>query len=71
MKTITVEQLEAACREQITRGNGKKKILISSDDEGNEFHELFNTFNEEFTPDSYQLPFGVSPENYNEYIVLG
>ena len=36
---ITVEELYKHCKAQIAQGNGKKKILLSSDDEGNEFHE--------------------------------
>ena len=41
---LTIEDLEALCKEQIKNGNGKKKILISSDDEGSGFHGLFYAF---------------------------
>lgn len=38
---LTVNQLWKICIEQRKQGNGNKKILISSDDEGNGFHGLF------------------------------
>ena len=41
METITVKQLLKACKEEVAKGNGDKHILISGDDEGNSFHELF------------------------------
>ena len=73
METITIKQLLKACKEEIAKGNGDKYILISGDDAGNSFHELFYRFchlkGEEI---SYGLPFGVSEEDVNtKYIVLG
>lgn len=44
---ITLKQLKKMCDEQIKKGNGDKHILISSDDEGNEFHTLFYGFTSE------------------------
>ena len=41
---LTVEVLKGLCEEQIKKGNGDKKILISSDDEGNNWHGLFYGF---------------------------
>lgn len=43
-KPITVEQLKKCCEEQIKKGNGKKVIMISDDDEGNGFHYLWYSF---------------------------
>lgn len=74
MKSMTVEDLLKCCKSQVAKGNGKKKILISSDDEGNGFHELFYQFTdiEQFGDlRGYQLPFGVNEENIKEYVILG
>lgn len=74
--TITVHELMAHCKHEISKGNGSRKILISSDDEGNEYHELFFSFiaiggKDGITPDEYQLH-GVSLEKAKEeYIILG
>lgn len=46
---LTVNQLAHACRQQIGKGNGNKHVLISSDDEGNEFHTLFYGFTDNDT----------------------
>ena len=73
METITVKQLLKACKEEVAKGNGDKHILISGDDEGNSFHELFYLFSHlkgEYI--SYGLPFGVSEDDVNaKYIILG
>ena len=75
-KTITVDMLQKMCKEMSKMGLGKKKILISTDDEGNGYHELFFAF----TPtdkvlssgDDYMLPFGVTYEEaVKNYIILG
>lgn len=41
---ITVDQLLIECLKLKKEGLGQKKILLSSDDEGNEFHGLFYGF---------------------------
>ena len=43
-KPITVEQLKKYCEEEIKKGNGKKVIMISDDDEGNGCHYLWYSF---------------------------
>jgi len=43
-KAITVKELLGACLLEVANGNGSRRILISSDDEGNEYHELFFGF---------------------------
>jgi hypothetical protein len=43
-KPITIYELEKFCAEEILRGNGKKAIMISSDDEGNNYHYLWYGF---------------------------
>lgn len=73
--TITIAVLKRLCEEQIKNGNGNKKILISSDDEGNGFHELFYAFSAvdgifdgKYPPST---PYGVDDSNIHEYIILG
>lgn len=73
MKAITVEQLMKLCQMEIAKGNGKKKILLSDDDEGNGFHECFFTFTDpkDAGIEPYLLPYGVTEENVYEYLILG
>lgn len=74
MKGMTVNDLLRCCKQQVALGNGEKKIMISSDDEGNQYHELFYQFTtiEQFGEiRDYQLPYGVNAENINEYVILG
>lgn len=73
MNTITINELKKYVDTQVKLGNGNKKILLSSDDEGNEYHELFFAFTpaeQVFDGSKYQphAPFGI---NINEYIILG
>ena len=76
-KAITVDMLQRMCKEMSKMGLGDKKILISNDDEGNGYHELFFTFtetNKVLTKKDaeYMLPFGVDYENaVKNYIILG
>lgn len=80
MKEITIEELSALCNAEITKGNGKKKILLSGDDEGNSYHKLYYGFTptqEEGNPLNYfdaayvDAPYGITDENINDYIILG
>ena len=72
MRAITINELYDICGTQKKKGNGNKKILISSDDEGNEYHELFYGFLEDLKDiDNYQLPFGVNEDNKKDYLILG
>ena len=73
-KAITVHELLQECLRQVKNGNGKKHILISGDDEGNSYHELFFSFSPDLKGSEieYGLPFGVSTEIFDkDYIVLG
>ena len=75
-KGITIEQLYFECVKQMKAGNGKRHILLSGDDEGNSFHELFYGFSPDLDFSSpYMdgcLPFGVTAEQVKkEYIILG
>lgn len=68
---FTVKDLLKACQEQIDKGNGDKRVLISRDDEGNGYHSLFYLFSEdiwEFTdPDEQHM----SEADFNNCIILG
>lgn len=44
MKPITVKQLYQLCKNEITKGHGDYKIMISQDDEGNGYHYLWYSF---------------------------
>lgn len=44
---ITVKELYKACRTQMAKGHGDKLILISSDDEGNYYHTLYYSFQDD------------------------
>lgn len=73
---ITIEQLYLECAKQIKAGNGKRHIMISSDDEGNGFHELFYGFSNDidFTEPwtAGMLPYGVTAQQAKKsYITLG
>ena len=72
-KGITIEQLYQCCASEIKNGNGKRHIIISGDDEGNSFHELFYGFSPvtDTFPDESMLPYGVTPSQAaKEYITL-
>ena len=56
-KPITVEELEKLCKYERLRGNGKRVIMISDDEEGNGYHYLWYQFQ---TPEEYE-----KPEMYN------
>jgi len=75
-KGFTIEQLYVACAQQIKAGRGKRHILLSGDDEGNSYHNLFYGFSPDLDfSDPYMegcLPYGVTSEDVKrEYIVLG
>ena len=77
VEAFTIEKLAKLLKNEIAKGNGKKKILLSNDDEGNGYHEMFfgvtpidNNMAEYL--DSYMLPYGVNEETVaKEYVILG
>ena len=78
MEALTINQLAALCADAKSKGLGNKKILISDDDEGNGYHELFfgitTNLEDMFTPNSYapQLPYGVDNDKaIKDYVILG
>ena len=71
MNAITVAELYARCKIQMLKGNGDKSILISSDDEGNSFHQLFFAFTDDVTATEtlkYALPLETDP---SKVVLLG
>ena len=75
MKMLTINDLAELVNEEIKKGNGAKKIMISNDDEGNGYHGLYfdftptdNIFNCPYPP---SLPYGVKGEELKDYVVLG
>lgn len=77
MSALTVKDLHKYCERLIKHGEGDKKILISDDDEGNGYHELFFHFSpttDFFNDAKYapSLPYNITQEQArNEYIILG
>jgi hypothetical protein len=76
MKTITVNELAAFVKKAQKKVLGDKKILISADDEGNEYHELFFGFTDNLS----EMLSGVYPptlhgveieEAIRDYVILG
>ena len=69
MKAITIDQLWKACVEERKKGNGKKTILVSSDEEGNSYQPmnyLFTPMSEEFK----SLVYGYDG-NKDDCVILG
>ena len=64
---VTVERLLELCKQQVAKGNGKKLILLSNDDEGNGYHECYY----EFTEDVAGNDLWGEIENPEKFIILG
>ena len=73
MKGVTVLQLYKMCKKQIELGNGNKNIIMTSDDEANEFHQAWEGLNDgsDFKNyiQKYQLASCIS-DNIEDYVVL-
>ena len=72
-KGITIDQLAEMCKQQQDLGNGDKMILMTSDDEGNEYHHVWEGFQDgsELTGFvcGYQMVNCLS-QDVGEYVVL-
>ena len=68
---LTVKDLFELCKEQIDKGNGDKRILLSDDDEGNGFHTLFYGFDDSDSIIEYALELEHDSHNADEIIILG
>jgi hypothetical protein len=80
MEQLTIDKLAELIAEQIKNGNGKKKIFISNDEDGNGYHGLYFGFtpakdeNEEldfFTASYLDKPHEAIGKDINDFIVLG
>ena len=79
MNTITVDELYKALGQARKNGFGKKKILLSNDDEGNGYHECFFAVSTDVKSfglgESWaagMLPYGVTPEEAErDYVIVG
>lgn len=73
MNGITIDQLAAMCAKQSALGNGKKMVLISSDDECNEYHQVWNGLEDGVKLadyiDEYQLR-GCISKDVSDYVIL-
>lgn len=41
MKEITIKDLYLMCKREMQKGNGDKPVVMTSDDEGNEYHHAW------------------------------
>lgn len=73
MQGITVDQLAQMCLKLSAQGKGGKLVLMSSDDECNEYHQAWEGLHDgsELKPyvDPYQLS-GCVSQDVGDYIVL-
>jgi hypothetical protein len=73
MNGITIDQLAKMCKKQQALGNGKKMILISSDDECNEYHQAWEGLEDGAILGDYidesQLA-GCLSDNIGDYVIL-
>ena len=72
-KSLTVNDLANACKEEIMKGNGNKYVLVSSDDEGNSYHTLFFLFVDDQELITKCAEYGLFHDNNdpNDVILLG
>lgn len=71
--TLTVKDLAILCFEEYKKGNGGKKIMLSDDEEGNGYHNLFFGFkpvSEEILAYT-SLHDCTKEEALKDYIILG
>jgi hypothetical protein len=73
MQGITVNQLAQMCLKMSAQGKGDKLVLMSSDDECNEYHQVWNGLQDgsklKKYVDAYQLN-GCVSQDIGDYIVL-
>ena len=70
MEQMTINKLAKLCQQQIQKGNGNKKIVISDDNEGNGYHGLFYGFTnglEDYEDDIYDS----CETNIKNLVILG
>lgn len=72
---LTVDELYKELALARKNGWGKKKIMLSNDDEGNGYHLMFYSITndvESFFSSPYaSLPFSVKKSELKDYVILG
>ena len=72
---LTLDELYDEIKIARKAGLGKKKILLSNDDEGNGYHICFYSVTEiedsEMMLKYGMLPFSVNKDNIGDYVLLG
>ena len=69
---LTIDELYSILRDERIKGNGKKKILISTDDEGNGYHPLFFGVSPITDDFSYSLFYSISFDDAKkDCVILG
>ena len=74
-KPLTIKDLKALCEQEIQKGHGDYSIMLSSDDEGNDFHYCWYAFTtaDELVEDGldviYSLDERIAPKD--KTIILG
>lgn len=74
MRALKVKDLYEIVKHEINKGNGNKTIMISSDDEGNEYHYLWYAFTsgkEMQEDDCFMMSVDESIAPIEDTIVLG
>lgn len=71
---LTVDKLYKELSKARKMGMGKKKIMLSDDEEGNSYHLCFYAVTpakDVFGDEPYGLPFSVKKEDLDDYVVVG
>lgn len=73
MNVVTIERLVELLNKEVKNGNGKKKILLSNDDEGNGFHQMFYeiTHIDEESKGYYSDVYIGKDDSITNYVILG
>lgn len=73
MRAITINELYNHLKKQIDGGMGNKKILIATDEDGNEYRGLHRGISELLVSNATEFPIEerISKENLSDYVVLG
>ncbi len=66
---ITVEHLAIIALQQIAKGNGMKKVYISSDEEGNDFHPAYFDIDDDI--ETIRMVESIKEEDEEKIVLLG
>ena len=72
MEAITINELHKVLSKEIERGNGNKKLLVATDDEGNGYHPMFYAVSPTLGNVGISSLYGVSYRDAIEnYMIIG